>query len=89
MSSRLPIARLTSMRCRPQFASTFGADADVADDVVDARIGGVAVDGHLEIAATRSRSTRTSPSAGPGTLTHGVSIGCSGVTHGFGWRRCR
>ena len=49
MSTRLPIARLTSMRCRPQFASTFGAGADVADDVVDARIGRVAVDRDLEI----------------------------------------
>ena len=78
MSTRLPIARLTSTRCRPQFASTFGGRAEVADDVVDARIGRVAVHRHLEVADAFSFDAHFAVSS-PGTLTHGVSIGLSGA----------
>src|SRR5438552_9503746 len=83
MSTRLPMTRFTSTRCRPQFASTLPVrpmsptmsstrGSEGLPFTVTSRYPlAFSFDVHF---AVRS----------PGALTHGVSIGCSGVTHGFG-----
>ena len=81
MSTRLPIARLTSIRCNPQFARTFGATP--MSPVMSSTRGsfGFAVHRHLEVGGVlvrRALRGEQSRHAHPGR-----SIGCSGVTHGL------
>src|SRR5947208_4539910 len=83
-STRLPIARLTSIKCRPQFARTFGA-APMSPTISSVR----GSDGFPFTVTSRYPDALSFAAhfavSRPGTLTHGVSIGRSGPTHGFGF----
>src|SRR5262245_11558098 len=82
MSTRFPIARLTSIRCNPQLATTWPAAAtspaissvrgsDASLCTVTSRYVACSFDLHSAVSK-------------PGTLTHAVSIDRPGTTHGFG-----
>src|SRR5262245_22713244 len=81
MSRRLPIARFTSMRCSPQFART-AVPAPRSPVMSSTR----ASDGFPFTVTSRNVAFSFVAHFAvnmPGTLTHGVSIDCSGVTQGF------
>src|SRR5262249_37779577 len=82
ISTKFPIARFTSIRCRPQFARMF--PPVLRSPVMSSTRGSdgfpcTVTSRYVAYSFDAQRAVKR-----PGTLPNGVVIGCSGTTHGLG-----